>query len=81
MITLVYKIEVNGDYVNVVAVVEDAQLVYPGNYIDPPEYGPAVCKSGFYLDEGEVLPEDEDELIEYLNNLDLDWDIASDDEY
>lgn len=80
MITLIYKIEVKEDYVNVVAVVEDAQLVYPGNHIDPPEYGPAVCKSGFYLNEDEILPEDEDELIEYLNDLDLDWEVV-DDEY
>ena len=79
MITLIYKTEVKDDYVTVVAVVEDAQLVYAGSYIDPPEYGPAICEAGFYLGEDEVLPEDEDELLDYLNGLDLDWNVVSDD--
>jgi hypothetical protein len=81
MITLIYKTEVNDDYVTIVGVVEDAQLIYPGSYMDPPEYGPGVCKASFYLDEGEVLPEDNDELIDYLNELDLDWDLVPDGEY
>ena len=79
MITLVYSTEVTNDYVNVIAVVEDTRLVYFGSQFDPPEYGPGVCKAGFYLEEGETIPEDEEELIEYLERLDLDWELVDED--
>jgi len=73
MITLIYNIDQNEDYVTVVAVVEDTRLVFAGDHIDPPEYGPGICKASFYLDENELLPKDEDDLIDYLNELNLDW--------
>jgi hypothetical protein len=81
MITLIYSVDKNEDYVTVEAVVEDSVLVYPATSMDPPEYGPALCKASFYLDEGELLPKDDDQLIEYLESLNLDWEVIPKDEY
>lgn len=81
MITLIYNVDKNEDHVVVDAVVEDTALVYPSTSIDPPEYGPALCRASFYLDENELLPKDDDQLIEYLEKMDLDWEIVPKDEY
>lgn len=75
MITLIYNLEKKEDYVNVKAVVEDCVEIYPATNTDPAEYGPALCESSFYLEEDEILPQDEDDLIEYLENLNLDWQV------
>jgi hypothetical protein len=75
MITLIYNLEQKEDYVNVKAVVEDCVEIYPATNTDPAEYGPALCESSFYLEEDEILPQDEDDLIEYLENLNLDWQV------
>jgi hypothetical protein len=79
MITIVYSVDKTDDIVEVTAVIEDTKLVYAGSIIDPPEYGPGICKTKFYLDEEEVLPEDEDELISFLESMDLDWELVGDD--
>lgn len=64
---------VEDDYVEVVALVEDAVVVSKATYNDPEEYGPGLCYAGFYLGDDE-LPIDENELLDYINNLgDLDW--------
>lgn len=55
------------------AVVEDVVQIYAQTYYDPAEYGAALCEASFYLEEDEELPEDEDELKTYINNLDLCW--------
>lgn len=68
----VESISVEDDVVNVTAVVEDAVVVSKATYNDPEEYGPGLCYAGFYLGEDE-LPTDENELLDYINNLDLDW--------
>jgi hypothetical protein len=81
MITLIYSVEQEKDEVTVTAVVEDVKLVYSATLYDPAEYGPGLCKALFYLDEDETLPSDEEQLIEYLENLNLDWELVSDDDY
>lgn len=68
----------NGD-VFVRAVVEDMVVVYPQTMESPAEYGPAMCISNFFLEEDEILPEDEDELLRYIENLDLTWKVVDDD--
>jgi hypothetical protein len=73
MITLIYNLEQKDDCVNVKAIVEDCVEIYPATNIDPAEYGPALCETTFYLDEDETLPKDEEDLIDYLENLNLDW--------
>lgn len=62
--------------VYVSAVVEEAVEVYGQTLYDPPEYGPALCEASFELDEDEILPDNEHELIQYLDNLDLMWNLV-----
>ncbi len=79
MISLIYQIEQTENEIYVKAVIEDMVQVYAQTYYEPAEYGPALCEASFTIDEDEVLPDNEDEIIEYLENLDLDWKIIKDD--
>ena len=79
MITLVYDVRQEDDRVTVTAVVEDTKMVYPATRFEPAEYGPALCEASFYLDEDELLPSNDEQLIEYLENLNLDWDLILED--
>lgn len=81
MITLIYDIQQENDFVTVKAVVEDMVLIYPATNSDPEEYGPALCEASFNLEENELLPKDDDQLIDYLESLNLDWNIIPKDEY
>lgn len=82
MISIVYKVEKNEDLVTVNAVIEDAIQIAHQTLIDPPEYGPAICTASFYLEEGDELPSEEDDLIDYLEQLELDWEpLAKDWDY
>jgi len=81
MITLIYNLQQDEDRVTVTAVVEDARVVFPATRFEPEEYGPALCEAAFYLDEGELLPKDDEELITYLESLNLDWEVISMDDY
>ncbi len=60
----------------VAAVIEDAVQVYAQTMYDPAEYGPALCEASFTLEEDEILPDNEDELIQFLEDLDLNWDLV-----
>jgi hypothetical protein len=67
-------------YVNVMAVVEDMKLLYNQTIDDPPEYAPALCETSFEVDYDaldEVVAND-DLLIQYLETLDLDWEVIND---
>lgn len=68
------------DTVYVTAVVDDMVQVYTQTYYEPAEYGPALCEASFTLDD-EVLPEDEKELIELLENYDLEWSLVDCSDY
>lgn len=81
MITLLYNIHQEDDRVTVTAIVEDARVIFPATRFEPEEYGPALCEASFYLDEEEVLPTEDEELIDYLENLNLDWEVISMDDY
>jgi hypothetical protein len=80
-VTLIYSLDVADDYATVIAIVEDARIVRNKTEFDPPEYGPGVCKAGFFLEEDEKLPDDDDELIGYLEKLELDWEIYDEYDY
>lgn len=73
MISFVDEIDNQNGDVYVRAVIEDMVLVYPQTMESPAEYGPAMCEATFFLDEDEIIPEGEKELIDYLENLDLTW--------
>jgi len=79
MISLIETILVDDTRVFVRAIVEDMLEVYAGTSYDPPEYGPAVCEVEFEIEEGDVIPENEEELIDYLNELSLDWKVLDKD--
>lgn len=81
MITLIYDVCRDGDNVTVKAVVEDSVLTYPATDLDPPEYGPALCEASFELEENEIIPGDEDQLIDYLERLNLDWEVIPEENY
>jgi hypothetical protein len=67
--------------VYVTAVVENVVPTYSQTLYDPPEYGAAVCEASFELDEDEVLPDNEHELIQLLENLDLEWAVVDNSDY
>lgn len=67
--------------VNVNALVEDMVVVIPQTYDYPAEYGSALCEASFELDEDEVLPDNESDLIQFLERLNLDWIIIDTSDY
>lgn len=81
MISTIETFDVQDGEVYVRAVLEDMVLTHPQTMLDPPEYGAAICEAHFFLEEDEVLPEDENELIRYLENLDLTWRLIPSDDY
>jgi hypothetical protein len=72
---------VEDNLVNVIAVVEDAAVVFKATYYDPEELGPGLCSARFYLDEYETLPDDENQLLDYINDLQLDWTLIQPENY
>ena len=78
MILQIETIHQENDEVFVRAVVEDMVLAYPQTMEDPAEYRPAMCEATFYINEEDTLPEDEDDLVFYLENLDLEWKVVDD---
>lgn len=58
------------------AVVEDMVQTYAQTYFEPAEYGAALCEAVFTLEEDEIFPTTEYEQIQFLDNLDLDWELV-----
>jgi hypothetical protein len=75
----IYKTEDGDVYVS--ALVEDAIQTHSQTLYEPAEYGPALCQSTFYLDKDQILPEDDSELIEFIENLDLEWELVDNSDY
>jgi hypothetical protein len=50
----------------VVADVDDVVVVGKASLLDPEEYGPAMCRGSFYLQDEEVIPEDDGDLAEFV---------------
>lgn len=67
--------------ISVNAVIEDMIVDMPQTYNYPAEYAPALCEASFDLSEDEILPDNENELIQFLENLDLDWQIVDNSDY
>jgi hypothetical protein len=81
MISVIETFQQDENRIYVRAIVEDIIEIYPTTQYDPPEYGPALCETSFELDEDELLPEGEDALLDYLNELYLDWRIIDTSDY
>jgi hypothetical protein len=67
--------------VNVSAIIEDMVVIIPQTYDYPTEYGSALCEASFELDEDETLPDNESDLIQFLEKLNLDWTIIDTSDY
>jgi hypothetical protein len=64
--------QIDDNYCYVEAIIDESVLVRGQTHLDPPEYGPALCKTSF--DPGEItIPEDEHAFKILLESLDLDW--------
>ena len=81
MISVIETFQQNENRIYVRGIVEDVIEIYPATLEDPPEYGPALCEASFELDEDELIPEGEDALLDYLNELYLDWKIIDISDY
>ena len=81
MISVIETFQQNENRIYVRGIVEDVIEIYPATLQDPPEYGPALCEASFELDEDELIPEGDDALLDYLNQLYLDWRIIDNSDY
>jgi hypothetical protein len=81
MISAIETFQQNENKIYVRGVIEDVIEIYPATLQDPPEYGPALCEASFELDEDELIPEGDDALLDYLNQLYLDWRIIDNSDY
>ena len=81
MISVIETFQQNENRIYVRGIVEDVIEIYPATLQDPPEYGPALCEASFVLDEDEIVPEGEDALLDYINELYLDWRIIDTSDY
>ena len=71
-------IRCDGDFLVVDAVIEDAVLTAPATHLDPPEYGPALCRGTLYVsDDTRIGPTDVD-LMVMLGNEITDWEPIED---
>jgi len=67
------------DICTVVADVSDVVVSRPQTYFDPAEYGPALCRGTFYLQDDEVIPTDDDELCRFVEERVDYWEVLSTD--
>lgn len=81
MILSIENISIQDDVVNVTAIVEDSFVVLKATYFDPEELGPGLCWASFTLSEDRKLPEDEDELVDFIDSLDLEWQLVDTSDY
>lgn len=69
----IHDLEFDGDRLLVTALIEDAVLVRRETDLDPPEWGPAVCRGSCYLDSSTLIPATEVQMRELLDHLIDDW--------
>ena len=81
MISVIETFQQNKNRIYVRGIVEDVIEIYPATLQDPAEYGPALCEASFVLNEDEIVPEGDDALLDYLNELYLDWKIIDNSDY
>jgi hypothetical protein len=67
--------------IHVEAIIEDVVLTHPQTYFEPAEYGPGLCVACFTLEDEEIFPTTEYEQMEFLESLDLDWELVDNTDY
>ena len=63
----------DGDRLVVEAVVDGVVLTRQQSELDPPEWGPALCRGSFDLHEEDLIPASDDGLRQLLTNRIDDW--------
>jgi hypothetical protein len=63
----------DGDLLVVEAVVDDAVLVRKQSDLDPPEWGPALCRGTWHMDDEALIPATDAEFMEILSDNITDW--------
>jgi hypothetical protein len=63
----------DGDLLVVEAVVDDAVLVRSPTDLDPPEWGPALCRGTWYMDDEALIPATDAEFMDILSANITDW--------
>lgn len=58
------------------ALVEDACIIRRATREDPAEWGPGLCQASFIVNDEYPIPKDESQFIDFLDDLDLDWDLV-----
>jgi len=80
MISVIYESKVENNVLYVKAVVEDMVKVFSGNMYEPEEYGPALCETSIELEEDDMIPQNDAELVQYLEQLNVDWEVIDPEE-
>lgn len=57
----------------VVAVVDEMVLVHQQTLLDPPEWGPALCRGSFYLSDEDLIPATDAQLCKLIAERVDDW--------
>lgn len=68
-------------HVTVTALVEDMRLIHKGTRDDPDEWAPALCSASFELADDESVPLDEVNFCNFLDRLDLQWELVDTSDY
>lgn len=71
----------DNDLCTVVACVDDAVVVIPASFQAPEEYGPALCRGTFYVQDDEVIPTDDVELCEFVGEQVNYWEVVDTSDY
>jgi hypothetical protein len=72
---------IDGTHVTVTAVVEDMRLLYKATRDEPEEWAPALCTASFEMADDESIPLDEDSFCDFLDGLDLQWQLVDTSDY
>ena len=67
------ELRFEGDHLVVDAVVDDMVLVYAQTQLDPPEWGPALCRGTLYFSDEDLIPATDAELRALLSERVDDW--------
>ncbi len=55
------------------AIVDDAVLVHAQTHLDPPEWGPALCRGTLYFSDEDLIPATDAQLRAMLTERVDDW--------
>jgi hypothetical protein len=69
----------DADLCTAIACLSDAVVTLPPTASDPVEYGSALCRGSFYLQDDEVIPTDDDELCQFVEDRVSYWEVLSND--